>query len=463
MTRSIRVKLLKWLIVPLLAVNLIGAMLSYWLAWTPAQTALDQSLADAAWAVLPHLRARGDQLEINLSEQAEQVLRVDHFDKVYLVVRDAAGHTLSGDRDFPALSLPTELGKPLAYDGLMRSEPVRIVSLKADIGREQVIIGVAETLRKRNLIRAEILIGLLVLGSALAILSVWVAWFTVSHGLSPLRNIAAKLRARAGDDLSTIDEEQVPTEVQPVIHAMNHVLDRARTGNQARQDFLADVAHQLRTPLAGLNTQLAWLKQNPDAAPQAAQSLQMMSSSVERMIRQTNQLLALARAEPSQYEKQRLELVALDTIVAESVQHFVQEADKKQIDIGFNLQSTTILGDRFLLRDLVDNLIDNAIRYSPPGAEVTASCYPGNGVGVFHIEDNGPGIAAAHLDRIFDRFYRIDEHSTGSGLGLAIVRDIVTDHGARLSLRQRAQGSGTVIEVVFPVKSPDAVTAPAEA
>ena len=146
----------------------------------------------------------------------------------------------------------------------------------------------------------------------------------------------------------------------------------------------------------------------------------------------------LARSEPGGFERERLERLSLDQLVSESVQHFVEEAQKKSIDIGFHLQPTFVKGDRFLLRDMVDNLIDNAVRYSPQGSSVTVSCSQIDGHGVLKIEDDGPGIPESEKDKIFSRFYRLDKSQPGSGLGLAIVRDIAKDHDAAIEEIGRA-------------------------
>jgi two-component system sensor histidine kinase TctE len=243
----------------------------------------------------------------------------------------------------------------------------------------------------------------------------------------------------------------MPAELRPVADAINGLLEKAQIGASAQQNFLANVAHQLRTPLAGLKAQLEWLKHKYESEAETAHSAELMLSSTERMIRQTNQLLALARAEPSRFEKVRLEPVELDKLIEESVQYFVQEADKKRIDLGFDLQPTRIMGDHFLLRDLIDNLIDNAIRYSPPQGVVTVRCSCDGRVGILTVEDSGPGIPASQREQVFNRYYRIDGAAQGSGLGLAIVRDIVKDHNAEIVLQSGAGGKGTVFSVHFPV------------
>jgi two-component system sensor histidine kinase TctE len=451
-TPSIRLSLLKWLIAPILLINLIGAGLTYRLAWTPTQIAFDQNLADTAWALAPRLKEVDRSIEIDLPLQVEQVLRIDRFDVIYFTVRNAEQATIAGDRDFPALAPAEGWDEPAAYDGSMRGEPVRIIVLKTRIEDRPVFIGVAETLRKRTNARSVILVFLFGLESLLTLVSIGIVWLAVAKGLLPLEKMRQGLNARTRDDFSPVSADNIPLELRPVVDAINGLLGKAQTGASARQDFLANVAHQLRTPLAGLKIQLELMQQRHASDPEAARSAAGMLSATERMIRQTNQLLALARAEPTHFAQARLEAVDLDKLVEESIQHFVEQSQRKNIDLGFDLQPTRVMGDRFLLRDMIDNLIDNAIRYSPPDGTVTVSCVQNAGQGVFSVEDSGPGISPHEQSRIFDRFYRIGNSTSGNGLGLAIVRDIVKDHGAQIVLTSGERGKGTAFSVLFPVQ-----------
>lgn len=450
--RSLRVGLLKWLILPLLAANFLGAGLTWWLAWTPAKIAFDQSLADSAWALIPRMREVGGHLEVDLSNQAEQMLRMDRVDSEYLVVRDAKGNLIYGDADFPPLRDPDEYNDPFAYNAKMRGQNVRVISIKTIVGERTVFVGSAETLHKRAGIRSEIMLFLAALEVVLGVLGVFIVWAAVSRGLKPLEATRSRLNARTSEDMHPVSTEGVPEELVPLLEALNRLLERVESNTRTKQDFLANVAHQLRTPLAGLRTQLEWLQQQHAVEPETARSTALMMSSIERMIRQTNQLLALARAEPSQFQRGRMQTVELHKLVEDSVQHFVQEADKKRIDLGFDLLPTRVSGEPFLLRDLIDNLIDNAIRHSPPGTVVTVRCAPledGSG-GRLVVEDDGPGIQKEHREKIFDRFYRLDDKVAGSGLGLAIVRDIANDHDARIVLDAGPGGRGTVFAVEIP-------------
>lgn len=446
---SIRLNLLKWLIAPLLLINLVGAGLTFWLAWAPTRTAWDQSLADAAWALVPRLKDNGTNVVIDLSQQAEQVLRVDHFDSIFFVVRDTAGATLAGDHDFPAMPALAAVDDPHADEGMMRQEPVRIITLKTRIGAHTVYIGAAETLRKRTRSLWLIVAALLTIDLLLTCVAVAAVRIAVRKALHPLEAMQSALNRRPDVDLSPMPEVDAPVELEPLLAAINGLLQRAQDGAKAQQNFLANVAHQLRTPLAGVKIHLEWLQARHAGDAETTVTSSMMMAATERMIRQSNQLLALARAEPSHFTHRDLQPVALDELVAEAVQQFVQQADLRRIDLGFDLRPAHLIGDPFLLRDLVDNLIDNAIRYTPVAGTVTVRCWEQGRHCMLAVEDSGPGIAAAHREAVFDRFYRIDDKTVGSGLGLAIVRDIVADHGAHVAIDSAADGGGTHFVVTF--------------
>ena len=449
---SIRVRLLKWLIGPILLVNLAGASLIYLLAWSPVQLAFDQGLGDAAAALAARLRAPGGsdgRASVDLPAQAERVLRADPVDAVYFAVRDdngaGGGRLLAGDADFP----PLRPGAG-AYDAVMRGEAVRVMAVKAGAAPVSPVAGVAKTVRKRRQVGFDAVRAMLLLEALFTLVLAGLVWFSVTSALRPLVRLRANLNARDGDDLAPVGEHDVPYELAPVVRAFDDLLAKLQAGGQARHDFLANVAHQLRTPLAGIKLQLEWLAARHAGDTGSVHSIGLMLQSNDRMIRQTNQLLALARAEPSHFEKTRLETLDLAALVAESIQHFVDHAHKKGIDLGFELAPCPIVGDRFLLRDLIDNLVDNALRYTPAGGSVTVSCRRDGGRGVLLVEDSGPGIPAASRERVFSRFVRLDDKTHGSGLGLAIVRDIAAAHGARVAIDDRP-GGGALLSISFPL------------
>jgi two-component system sensor histidine kinase TctE len=451
---SIRLRLLKWLIGPILLFNLAAGALTYLLAWMPAQSAFDQGLGDSAGALVARLQTGGGQLQVDLPQQAEQVLRADAVDAIYFVVRRGDGTVVAGDADFPPFAAAP--GQPAqAIDASMRGEPVRLAAMAVTSGGETVTIGVAKTLRKRLQIRDAIVRALILLEALFTAALVGLIWFSVTNGLRPLSLMRAELNARDGDDLALsfqpLPDDGVPYELVPVVGAFNDLLSKVQDGARAQHDFLANVAHQLRTPLAGIKLQLEWLGARHAGDAETTGSLGLMLASTERMIRQSNQLLALARAEPSHFEKTRLEPLDLSKLVQESIQVFVEAASKKQIDIGFDLAAAMVEGEHFLLRDMIDNLVDNAIRYTPPGGVVTVRCQPAPGGARLVVEDSGPGIEPAKRTLVFNRRVRLDDKTSGSGLGLAIVRDIALTHGARITLGGHAgTASGLVFTVQFP-------------
>jgi two-component system sensor histidine kinase TctE len=433
---SIRLRLLKWLVGPVVIINLAGASLTYLLAWAPAQVAFDQGLADAAAALAARAGAGAAPPQAHAGETA---------DGAWYVVRDAGGRVLAGAPDFPPLAAPG--GQ--AVDATMRGEPVRMVVRRLGTGANAPAIGVARSVRPLRQARSATLRSLALIEGVFTLALVGLVWLSVTNGLLPLARMRADLAGRDGDDLAPVAADGVPYELAPVVGAFNELLDKVQSGARARHDFLADMAHQLRTPLAGIKLQLEWLAAR-HADLETAASIGLMRLANERMIRQTNQLLALARATPGAAAKMRLERLDLARLVQDSVQYFVVEADKKGLDIGFDLAQAPVAGDAFLLRDLVDNLVDNAIRYTPAGGSVTVRCAREGGDALLMVEDSGPGIPFEKRSLVFNRFVRLDDKAPGSGLGLAVVRDIALAHRAAIELGDMPGGPGIRFTVRFP-------------
>jgi two-component system sensor histidine kinase TctE len=435
---SIRLRLLKWLAGPVVVINLAGAGLTYVLAWTPAQVAFDQQLADAAASLAGRLAGSPDPSRVAAPPG-------DAFDRTWFVVRDASGRVLAGDPSFPPLAAGAQ-----AWDASLRGEPVRVAARAALAGGVQVQVGVARTMRRLAQVRSATLRSLALIEGVFTLALVGVVWLSVTNGLLPLSRMRANLAGRDGEDLAPMSLDDVPYELAPVLGAFNELLDKVQAGARVRHDFLADMAHQLRTPLAGLKLQLEWLAARHGGDAETADSIRLMRIANERMIRQTNQLLALARATPDGAAPSRREPLDLAQLVQETVQYFVTEADRKGLDIGFDLARAPLAGDAFLLRDLVDNLVDNAVRYTPAGGTVTVRTQRVGGEALLVVEDSGPGIAPDKRALVFNRFVRLDDKTPGSGLGLAVVRDIAHAHRATVELVDMPGGQGIRFRVRFP-------------
>jgi len=434
---SIRLRLLAWLAGPIVFVNLAAAALAYLLAWAPAGLAFDEALQQAARA------AARDPLGA-----ASPARHADGGELTWTAVRDArSAQLLAG-----APGLPPALAAGTVGDAVLDGEPVRHTSVRAVAGGRPAILTIARTVRQRRQVRAAMLRGLVLLESVCSLALVGLIWVSVTNGLAPLARLRASLDRRDSVNLAPLPEQDMGHELQPVAAAFNALLERIAEATRAQREFQANVAHQLRTPLAGTRLQLEWLAgRHRDDADTAASVARLLDAN-ERMIRETNQLLALARAEPSHHGRARLAPLDLVHLVEDGIQSFVDQAAERGIDLGFDLATAPVEGDRFLLRDLLDNLVDNALRYTPEGGSVTVRCGMAAGGPFLEVEDDGPGIPPAQRARVFERFVRLapDGAATGSGLGLAIVRDIARLHGARVDLGEGAGGKGARFTVRFP-------------
>jgi two-component system sensor histidine kinase TctE len=430
---SIRLRLLKWLAGPVVAVNLLAALLAYLLAWTPAQLVFDDALMESARTLARDPRpATGPQP------------RTDGADLTWVALRGPGGALLAGPPDLPRPA-PGAI-----QDARMRGEAVRVTTLASTTAQGPVEVTVARTVRQRQQARLAMLRALVLLEILFGLAVVGLVWFSVTNSLAPLARLRASLDRRDSVNLEPLDEDGMGPELQPVAAAFNALFERIAEAARTQRELQANMAHQLRTPLAGMKLQLEWLAGRHRMDAETGDAVGRLLLANERLIRETNQLLSLARAEPSHFERARLEPLDLARLTGEAVQAFVDGARARGIDLGFALAPAPVRGDRHLLRDLLDNLVDNALRYTPADGSVTVRCGENHGGAWLQVEDNGPGIPAAERARVFQRFVRLDPGATGSGLGLAIVRDIARLHGARVELSEGEGGRGARFTVRFP-------------
>jgi two-component system sensor histidine kinase TctE len=269
----------------------------------------------------------------------------------------------------------------------------------------------------------------------------------VKRGLRPLARLSEDIKARSALDLRPIDASAAPEETRSLVGAMNGLLDEVAAASRKQQRFLADAAHQLRTPLAGLQTHTELALAQPMPAECRTQ-LEHVHRATIRTARLANQLLTLARAEPGA----RAESAPIDLkhVAGGEADDWVRQALVRDIDLGFELEPATVKGDAFLLREALANLVHNAIEYSPRGARVTVRTGRRGGGAFLEVEDDGPGISAPERARVLERFYRVPgTPGTGSGLGLAIVREIAAGHGAAVAIADSSSG-GCRVAITFP-------------
>ncbi len=448
---SLRRRLFAWLIGPMIALAVISTLAAYGTAFRFANQVYDRWISDTAMALSRLVHNSGEQYRVDLPPAALTMLASDQRDRIYYKISTNDGAFIAGHRGLP--SPPGSLAKgsePFCYDGVFNSEPVRVASYRTAAG---IQVQVAETTRKRDTLALEIVAGMLVPLAAAIVLAAWGLWAGVTRGLRPLTEVAAEIRNRSAADMRPIDEAASPLEMRPIAHALNGLLVRLDQVLAAQRRFVADAAHQLRTPVTGLKTQaeLALRATDPEAA---RASLLHMVEATDRAAHLVNQLLSLARAEPE--TGNRLDLVPLDLerLMREVTADWIPRALEKGIDLGFASIATPapIVGEPTLLRELTGNLIDNALTYCPRGSEVTVSVSSNRTEAVLTVEDNGPGVPESDRARVFERFHRVlGTGQPGSGLGLSIVREIARAHGGEAGLDDTVGATGTRVRVTFPI------------
>lgn len=455
--RSLFGEILDWMLAPLLLLWPMSVVLTWLVAQGIANKPFDRQLGELAHLLGQQitLQAHGDgppQASFKLTRGTSDLLHAEETDTMYYQVLGLRGEFLSGE---PNLPVPTEddagsAGELRFRDAEIGGEPVRVafqwVRVPGAAGAPPALVQVAETLGKRSRLATEIIKGVMLPQFVILPLTVLLVWLALVRGIKPLNELQQRIRRRESHDLSPIDEREVPEEVTPLVRAINDLLMRLDRSISTQKHFLADAAHQLKTPLAGLRTQAELAQREIDAGqtdPHALKkSLQQIARSSQRAARMVNQLLAMARAEDAS-QAQTHQPVNLARVATEVVRDFVPRALEKRIDLGYEGPGTQhapgpqMLGQPVLLRELVRNLVDNALQYTPEGGTVTVRVVddPFGQVVVLQVEDSGPGIPPAERDKVFQPFYRaLGTNVDGSGLGLAIVREIALQHRAEIAL-----------------------------
>jgi len=463
--RSLFGEILDWMLAPLLLLWPMSVVLTWLVAQNIANRPFDRELGEMVRVLSKEVAVREmpdgrAQAVFKLPAAASEILRTDEADDVYYQVLGLRGEFISGDS---ALPVPTDddrapPGEVRFRDETLNNDSVRVAYLwvnvqdaaGARVGVEAPLVQVAETLGKRSRLATEIIKGVILPQFVILPLAVLLVWLALARGIAPLNQLQQRIRKRDSSDLSPIDERQAPEEVSPLVRAINDLLARLDQSMSAQKHFLADAAHQLKTPLAGLRTQAELAQRQIDAGqhdPQALKkTLQQIARSSQSAAHMVNQLLAMARAENQEHAANQ-QPVNLARLATETVRDFVPRAIEKRIDLGYegpseaaaarHSQGPIVIGHALLLRELIRNLVDNALQYTPAGGTVTVRVIddPFGQVVVLQVEDSGPGIAAAERDKVFQPFYRsLGTNVDGSGLGLAIVREIAQQHRAEVTL-----------------------------
>ena len=448
-------EILDWMLAPLLFLWPISIIVTHNVADGIANQPYDLALADSARALGRLISVQEGRAAVDFPAPPRALFRSDQDDVLYYQVATVSGLVISGDPEIAAVDPPAEWAPEHIFfrDDFVLGEDVRVayhfVRLPGS-GDEVLLVQVAETRNKRSNLASRVVTGVLLPQFAIIPLAVVLVWVGLTRGIAPLNRLQSLIRRRRPTDLSPITPASVPEEVRPLIVSFNDMMARLEENLQAQQRFIADAAHQMRTPLTGLKmqTELALQEADPE---QLRRSLQQIAESADRASHLINQLLALARAEATSEKVYVIQAIDLEAVIREVAQALFPAALSKGIDFGVEYSGQLLLvdGNGVLLGEMIKNLIDNAIKYTPRGGRVTARARTAGAI-IFEVEDTGIGIPESDREMVFERFYRVlGSNESGSGLGLPIVREIADLHGATVSLNANPAGQGTIAQVVF--------------
>ncbi|MEX3918856.1 sensor histidine kinase N-terminal domain-containing protein [Paraburkholderia sp. BR10872] len=482
--RSLFGEILDWMLAPLLLLWPMSIAVTYLVAKSIANAPFDRALETDAYVLARQIQPVNGVAELTLPASTRDFLRADNVDSVFYQVLGSRGELIGGDRDMP---LPHDDDRPPPglvefRDDTLHGIDIRVAYTTVEpthpsVGDRQgqpVLVQVAETLDKRRQLANDIIKGVILPQFVILPLAILLVWFGLSRGLAPLHALQSNIRMRRPDDLSPLEARRAPPEIEPLVTSFNDLLTRLEQNMELQKRFIADAAHQMKTPLAGLRTQ-AELALRQDAPAEVHRSLEQIATSSEHAARLVTQLLALARAE-NRMSGQVFTSVDVADVARHAVRDWVQPALAKQMDLGYEGPETAggseeddgeagarieVDGNPVMLREMLSNLIDNAIRYTPAGGRITVRVRPEPSAGMVHleVEDTGIGIPSAERERVLERFYRIlGRDGEGSGLGLAIVREIATMHGGMLAIEDHVYQdtprlAGTLVRVTLRLRT----------
>ncbi len=447
-TLSLRHQLVNWLFTPLFLLLLFSTVTGYMAAVSLANKPYDVVLLERAQLLASRYMLHPDGDVASLYRALPESEGEFRF-----AIHDANGRKLVSNGALPT-PRPTDYqqDRPKLRDTQFQGRKLRLVTLLVSLGSgETVLVQAAEPVDARLSLGRSILGNIVIPQFMFIVIAGIAVWIGLKRGFEPLERLRREVAGRPRNDLRPLDETRAPGEVRPLILEVNTHIQRLKAMMDGQRRFVADAAHQLRTPFAGLKSQAELARREPVAEPVRG-ALERICDSAQRCSHLVNQLLTLARNEPEARLSAPMEILDLHRVAQDTAAHWVPEALRKNIDLGFegDGRKLPILGNEASLRDLMDNLIDNAIRYTPEGGHITVRVGYGDSAWL-QVEDNGPGIPADQRERVFERFQRITGNGQpGSGLGLAIVREVAARHRAEIEIGEGGDDTGALFTVRFP-------------
>ena len=431
--RSLRMRLLVFLLAAIVLAGAVQGALAYRSALDEADALFDYHMQQTALALRSGLPvdAQGLGPGLDLEDENHEFIVQVWTNEGLRIFESAVGAALPQIAVLGFTNVQARGGTYRVFSMQTRSQVIQVAQNMA------VRQGMARSLALRTLAPLAFMAPLLVLA----------VWWGVSRSLAPVERVRRQLAQRQADDLSPVSDAQLPDEVQPLVSELNLLFERVQRAFDAQEHFVADAAHELRSPLAALRLQLQGLQRAGDDTARAA-AIERLSAGIDRATRLVEQLLTLARQESGSTATEPVDLRAIAQLALADV---APAAQARSMDVGLlDSEAATVPGNVEALRMLVRNLLDNAIKYTPPGGQVDVQVRADNGHAVLTVEDSGPGIAPEHRERVMQRFVReTAEGAPGSGLGLAIVLAIAQRHGAVVALDSSPRLGGLRVTLRF--------------
>lgn len=436
--RALKHQLRLWLLLTMLVVLSISAVLSYRHAQHYATQAFDQALLRTVLALSDEVVVDDQQhVRIELPDVAQRLLSYNDGDHLYLRINAPNGHLVAGDTTLP-LPKRLPLGNQHVFFNAQRAgESIRgvVFALPTSLAQHApiILLAMAETTVKRDAMVADMVEEILVPQILVMVLATIVIELGLFFALKPMQDLKQALHERSSRDLSALDTQSTPLELKPLIEAMNGLLARVKASVQQQQQFIADASHQLRTPIAGLQTQAELALRANDPQTQH-ETLRYLLQSATRLSHLIQRLLSMAKTDTATSQFQTVRLIS---VIHEVCARWIGAASDKHItlDVAIETDADQVWGEAILLAEMLGNLVDNAIQYTPTGGTITLRLWQAAETLCLQVTDSGIGIPVTEQDRIFERFHRIDPNvGNGCGLGLAIVAEILAQHGAQIDL-----------------------------
>jgi two-component system, OmpR family, sensor histidine kinase TctE len=443
---SISRRLIFWLAVPLLLMALCGSLVHYFNNVTSGFIGSDRRLKEATSSLMAHILVKDGEVTLQPGADGKSPPAID---SITYALRDTQGRLLIGDPHLPAVAISTANAQIFAM-AQIDQRSVRTLTTRFDIRSGVIIITVADLRVVTEPAARYGLMSTLLWDFVQLDVTLVLVWIGIQFGLRPVKKLRDEIADRSPLDLRPIVESSVPREIAPVVVTLNRLFAMLRSSVQSQQQFIANTAHQLRTPITGMQAQLSLLIAEPAAQPVRSRLL-TLEEGIRQLAHSANQLLTLARADPAANMAAKNQSIELNSIVGEVVAKFFDRALQSNIDLGIDVHPASIIADPSLLDDLLSNLVDNALKYTPAGGSVTVSAGAAQGRAYLAVEDTGPGIPESERHAVKQRFYRMpNSPGHGSGLGLAIVEEIAQLYGASMLIGAGANGVGTKVLLQFP-------------